>query len=66
MIEGRSWVYEPRQSEIGSYKEIVGECKYFKEWISFSDVYRSINYIGSRAKWMNPEGVHVNFASDSM
>ena len=24
----RSWVYEPRQSKIGSSKEIVGECKY--------------------------------------
>ena len=30
----------------------------------FSEVYRSKNYIGSRAKWMSPEGVHVNFASD--
>ena len=34
----------------------------------FSDVYRNVNYIGSRAKCMNPEGVgvHVNFASDPM
>ena len=29
----------------------------------FSDVYRSINYIGLRAKWMNPKQVHVDFAS---
>ena len=32
----------------------------------FSEVYQSVNYIGSRAKWMNPEGVHVNFASDPL
>ena len=25
---GRSWMYEPRRSKIGSSKEIVGECKY--------------------------------------
>ena len=25
----------------------------------FSGVYRSVNYIGSRIKRMNPEGVHV-------
>ena len=29
MKEGRSWVYEPRLSKIGSSKEIVRECKYF-------------------------------------
>ena len=28
MNECRLWVYEPRRSKIGSYKEIVGECKY--------------------------------------
>ena len=28
--ECRSWVYEPRRSKIGSSKEIVGECKYYK------------------------------------
>ena len=27
----------------------------------FSDVYRSVNYTMSRAKSMNPKGVHVNF-----
>ena len=31
-----------------------------------SVVYRSINYIGSRAKWMYPDWDHVNFASDPM
>ena len=36
---------------------------YLRNEIHFSDVYRSINCIGSRAKWMNPEGAHVNFAS---
>ena len=35
----------------------------FKELISF---FCCLNYIESRAKWMNPEGVHVNFASDPM
>ena len=27
--ECHSWVYEPRRSEIGLSKEIVGECKYY-------------------------------------
>ena len=26
----------------------------------FSEDYQSLNYIGSRAKWMNSEGVHAN------
>ena len=30
----------------------------------FSEVYRSVNYTGSRAKLMNPKADHVNFASD--
>ena len=41
----RSWVYEPRRSKIGSYKEIVGECKYnriaslikFEFWYGYRD-----------------------------
>ena len=32
----------------------------------FPDVYRSVNFIGWRAKSVNPKGVHVNFASDPM
>ena len=28
MNEGRSWMYEPRRSKIGSFKKIVGKCKY--------------------------------------
>ena len=39
---------------------------YLRNEFHFSQVYRSVNYIGSRAKLMNPEGVHVNFASDPM
>ena len=39
---------------------------YLRNKFHFSEVYRSVNYIGSRAKWMNHEGVHVNFASDPM
>ena len=35
---------------------------YLRNEFHFSEV--SVNYIGSRAKWMNP--VHVNFASDQM
>ena len=31
-----------------------------------SDVYQSVNYIGSRAKYLKPEGVHVNFTGDQM
>ena len=27
MNECRSWVYEPRQSKMGSFKEIVVKCK---------------------------------------
>ena len=30
----------------------------------FSEVYCSVNYIGSRAKCINLEGAHVNFAGD--
>ena len=30
----------------------------------FSEVCQRVNYTGSRAKWMNPKVVHVNFASD--
>ena len=45
-------------------------CVDYDSWLRnefhFSEVYRSVNYIGSRAKWMNPEGVHVNLASDPM
>ena len=26
--ECHSWVYEPRESKIGTSKDIVGECKY--------------------------------------
>ena len=32
----------------------------------FSEVYKGVNYIGLCAKWMNSEGIHVNFASDPM
>ena len=32
----------------------------------FSDVYQSVNYTGLHAKWMNPDGVHVNFVCDLM
>ena len=28
----------------------------FKEEFHFSEFYRSVYYIGSHAKWMNPEG----------
>ena len=27
-------------------------------------MYCSVNYIGSRANWINVEGVYVNFAGD--
>ena len=33
---------------------------------NFSEGYRSVNYIGSSAKRMNPKQVHVNFASDPL
>ena len=32
----------------------------------FSEVYRSVNYIESLAKWMNPKGVHVNFVGNPL
>ena len=35
-----------------------------QELISFSEVYRSVNYILSRLKSMNYKGAHENFASD--
>ena len=44
---------KPQKNEIHSLKEF-----------HFSNVYRNKNYTGSRAKWMNPKGVHVNLASD--
>ena len=39
---------------------------YLRNEFHFSEVYRSVNYIGSRAKWINSEGVYVNFASHPM
>ena len=39
---------------------------YLRNEFNFSEVYQSVNYIWSHAKWMNPFGVHVNFASDPM
>ena len=39
-------------------------CYSLRNEFHFSYVYGSVNYIGSLVKLMNPEGVHVNFASN--
>ena len=39
---------------------------YIRNEFYFSEVCRSVNYIRSHAKRMNPEGVHVNFTCDPM
>ena len=54
MNECRSWVYEPRQSKIGSCKEIVGECKYYK--IKTEIVHRM------QTLWSNTELYHKDDA----
>ena len=41
-------------------------CHYLRNGFDFFKAYRSVNYIGSRAKGLNPEGIRVNFASDPM
>ena len=39
---------------------------YLRNEFHFSDVHEAMNRSGSRAKSMNPKGVHVNFASDPL
>ena len=39
----RSWVYEPRRTNIGSTKEIVGECKYYTINVKDITSYLTIN-----------------------
>ena len=39
---------------------------YLRNEFYFSDVHGAINRSGSRAKLMNPEGIHVSFASDPL
>ena len=40
--------------------------EYLRNEFHFSGVHGAMNRSGSRAKWMNPEGVHVSFASDPL
>ena len=40
--------------------------KHLRNEFHFSGVHGAMNRNGSRAKWMNPEGVHVSFASDPL
>ena len=42
------------------------KCVHLRNEFHFSGVHGAMNRSGSRAKWMNPEGVHVNFASDPL
>ena len=44
--EGRSWMYEPRRSKIGSSKKIVDECKYM-----IIPVYTSIFVLFRKHSW---------------
>ena len=50
----------------GNRKKVKVNFTVYVQGMNFilSEAYRSVNYIGSRAKWMNPFGVHVNFARD--
>ena len=41
-------------------------CIQLRNEFYFSEVYRSVYYLWSRTKWMTPEGVRINFASDPM
>ena len=47
--------------------ELISMVPKVFEPLKFYCIYKlSHYYFESRAKWMNPEGLHVNFASDPM
>ena len=53
-------MYEPRRSNIGASKEIVGECKYIEtNELNFSDVLSKwkLHWVASKVD-MNPFAVH--------
>ena len=53
---------------LGNFRVITFRCIkiYLRNEFHFSGVHGAMNRSGSRAKWMNPEGVHVSFASDPL
>ena len=46
--------------------DIGKSTRHLRNEFHFSVVHGAMNRSGSRAKWMNPEGVHVSFASDPL